>query len=380
MSQEESRRREDTCAPVSTKATIHLDRLRTNVKSIREQMPDIELMGVVKANAYGHGSVMVAKCLEELGVTSLGVATVSEGVQLRNAGVNARITVFAPPLPDRVIQYEAFDLDPIVDSALSLSIIERSGIRARCHVKVDTGMGRLGQFAEDSVQIVRNIEASSTLDLSSLWTHFARADEPKERFTSIQIKRFDQFILSLGGAPAPLHVAASAAIYAHPETVDPSRYSMARVGIAMYGLLDLPKGGRPHKGLIPVMEFSSRVCAIKRVPKGTPISYGSLWTSQQDTFVATISAGYADGVLRYPVNRGLVRIGEDTFPVCGTVCMDMIMADIGENESDIQVGDPVSLFGASSPTCFDIADWASTITYVPICAVSSRVARVYTGS
>jgi len=243
-------------------------------------------------------------------------------------------------------------------------------------------MGRLGGNAAQATSLVRGIEQESSIELASVWTHFARADEAGEDFTALQTQRFQEFIESLGGAPAPLHVAASAAIYNHPETIDASVYSMARVGIAMYGLLDLPAdvGGErqaPPEPLLPVMEFSSRVCAIKRVPAGTPISYGTLWKSDRETTIATISAGYADGVLRDLSPGGHVRIGHDLYPIRGRICMDMMMVDIGENDSNIRVGDSASIFGAQKPTCFDVADHASSITYVAVCSISSRVPRVY---
>jgi len=369
----------DDGLPVSTVATIHLDRLRTNVQAIRARIPGLEMMGVVKADAYGHGSVAVSRTIADMGIESLGVATVAEGIHLRMAGLSLPITVFAPPLADRIKHYDEFDLDIIVDSDSSLSILEKSGIRAKCHLKVDTGMSRLGQTPADSKDLLHRIEAGSRLSLDSVWTHFARADEPDEEFTSFQLRLFEDFIDSLGGAPAPLHVAASAAVFAHPNSIDPARYSMARIGIALYGLLDLP-GQPPPEGLQPIMEFTSRVSAIKRVKAGTPVSYGARWRAPSDTYIATISAGYADGVQRNLVNRGSVRIGKAQYPIRGTVCMDMFMVDIGDNEGQIEVGDAVTVFGSDAPTAFDIARQAETITYVVSCAVSPRVRRCYLDS
>ncbi len=363
----------------STTATIHLERLRSNVATIRDRMPGIEMMGVVKADGYGHGSVAISLELEKMDVGVLGVATVSEGVLLRNAGITTRIIVFAPPLPDRIDFYNTYDLELVIDSEKSLEVALSAGVSARCHLKIDTGMGRLGEYEKKATDILRRIERDRLLRLSSAWTHFARADEAEDSFTDVQLQRFTDFIDALGGAPAPLHVAASAAVFTRPETVDASYFSMARVGIALYGLLDI-ENERPPSGLTPVMELTSRIVAIKQVPAGTPISYGARWRADKETRIATISAGYADGLPRALSNRGSVRIAGELFPIVGTVCMDMIMVDLGSQENsahDVRIGDDVSLFGAEAPTCFDVADQASTITYVPVCAVSSRVPRIY---
>lgn len=367
---------------VSTQASIHLDRLRENVRSIRTRMPGIDMIGVVKANGYGHGSVAIARVLEQCGVKKLAVATVAEGVELRASGITSRITVFAPPVAECLGACAGHELEPIVDCAESLDILSRSGLSFECHVKVDTGMGRLGQGTTESIQLVRQLETSQKLKLASIWTHFSRADEPASDFTGIQFERFMDLMAALGGAPAPLHTAASAAVYTFPDSINPSLMSMARIGIALYGLLDLGSP-RPAPGLRPVMEFSSRVSAIKRVPPLTPISYGSRWRSPGETLIATIAAGYADGVPRNLSGRGSVRIGDGLYPIVGAVCMDMFMVDLGrpgEKGSNVYTGDRATIFGAKSPTCFDVANQSQTITYERVCAISDRVERILVGA
>lgn len=360
-----------------TRALIHGGRLDANLAAIRDQAPGIDILGVVKANAYGHGARNVASRLSDLGVRHFGVATLAEALDLRAHGIEGSIMVFAPLSVHWVDAATEGCLDVVVDSPESLDAARRTKGRLRCHLKVDTGMGRLGRGADESTGLLRAIERHDSLDLGSVWTHFARADEPDSDFTDRQLDRFEGFIDGLGGAPAPLHVAASAAVFAHPRAVDPSRYQLARVGIALYGLLDLPDA-RPPEGLQPVMEFASRITHLKFVPAATPISYGSRWTAPQDTWIATVGAGYADGVSRNLSGKGRVEIGGRLFPMVGTVCMDMFMVDLGSDRGSISVGDEVRLFGAAPPTTFEVADRTDSITYVPVCAVSSRVPRIWT--
>lgn len=336
-------------------------------------------MGVVKANAYGHGSVRTARTLIDQGVTKLSVATVAEAIELRQAGIQSDIVVFAPPLSDRVRLYMDYDLQAVVESENSLALLEAGGGNIMAHVKVDTGMGRLGRLPQESASLIRLTERSKNVKLASVWTHFSRADETDSAFTEIQFNRFMDLVAALGGAPAPLHTAASAAAFSFAPSIDSAHMSMARIGIALYGLLDLP-GERPPEGLIPIMEFVSRVSAIKTVPAGSPISYGARWIAPTTRRIATISAGYADGVSRYLTNKGKVRIGSSLFPIVGTVCMDMFMVDLGnpeETDSEVNVGDETILFGMNSPTCFEVADQCSSITYVQVCGISGRVPRKY---
>jgi len=353
-----------------------MDRLRSNVEAIRAASPELDIMGVVKANAYGHGAVAVARELMRMEVKHLGVATMDEALALRRAGIEANIMVFAPLREDWVDAATEACLDVTLDSPESLAAARATSGRLRCHLKVDTGMGRLGRSPEQSVDLIRGIESAENLDLGSVWTHFARADEPDSDFTDRQLDRFEAFICDLGGAPAPLHVAASAAVFAHPRAIDPSMYQITRVGIALYGLLDLPGHARPYPGLRPVMDIHSRITSLKHVAAGTPISYGSRWTAPEATWIATIGAGYADGVSRHLSSKGDVRIGGHRYPMVGTVCMDMFMVDLGDNPHSLKEGDDVLLFGEAGPTAFDIADQTDSITYVPVCAVSSRVPRV----
>lgn len=335
-------------------------------------------MGVVKADAYGHGGIEASRALESKGVSKLAVATLSEAVSLRNSGIKADLIVFAPPSPENIKYYADFDLQAVVESEQALWAVQQAKAQVSCHVKVDTGMGRLGQTPEASVEIIRAVEKGTRSKLASVWTHFASADEAAPHYTQLQFDRFMTLISALGGPPAPLHSAASAAAFTFPPSIDPSVMSMARIGIALYGLLDLPSG--PLIDLQPVMEFKTKVGAVKTVPQGSPISYGGRWVAPSSRRIATVSAGYADGVSRQLSSGGRVGIGETTYPVVGTVCMDMFMVDLGnpsEVNSEVVVGDDVTIFGKNSPTCFEVAKQCSSITYVQVCRVSNRVPRIY---
>ncbi len=365
--------------PSATRAEIHLDRLRHNVDVIQKKLGVIELIGVVKANGYGHGSVRVATTLCAMGVKQLAVATVAEAIVLREAGISASILVFAPPTARSMAFYHEFGLDAIVDSDHSLSVVSSLNEPIHCHVKVDTGMGRLGQSVAMSVDLIKNVERHPTAKLASIWTHFARGDEPDSDFTLVQFERFMSLKKALGGVAAPFHCAASGATFAFPQTIDPSCMSMARIGIALYGLLDLP-GNEASLDLQPVMEFKSEITAIKTVPKGTPISYGNRWTAPSERVIATIGAGYADGVSRSLTNNGHVRIQGKGYPMVGTVCMDMFMVDLGEPDQvdrSIQIGSETSIFGLHLPTCIEVAHLTNSITYVQVCGISGRVPRNY---
>jgi len=243
-------------------------------------------------------------------------------------------------------------------------------------------MGRLGLNTHASEALIQAVDQSPSTFLSSIWTHFANADEPESDFTQIQFDRFMGLMKKMGGAPAPLHCAASAAAYSFPPSIDANLMAKARIGIALYGLLDLPAGRTPT-GLQPILEFVSSVSSIKTVMAGTPISYGSRWITGRETRIATVAVGYADGIPTLLSNKGQVRIGGQLFPIVGKVCMDMFMVDLGPESDDslpVRIGDHVTLYGMNSPTCFEVADLCSSITYVQVCGISNRVPRIYSSN
>lgn len=361
--------------PVATVARIHEDRLRRNVRRLQARLGPVGLMGVVKANAYGHGAVRVARILESMDVAGLAVATLAEAVALRESGVHAPLLVFAPPTPEGAVLYAAFDLQAVVDAPRAVTALASSGVTGvPVHVKVDTGMGRYGAAIEEAPHLLRLVEQAHGLRLAGLWTHFADADTPQSPQNMRQLAEFRNLMDLLGGhAPCPVHMANSGAIYTIPESIDPATVSMARAGIALYGLLDVP-AARPE--LEPVMEVVSTVNAVRHVKAGATVSYGATWTAAEDTVLAVVGAGYADGINRLLSNQGYVSMGDRSYPIRGNVCMDAVVVDLGPGNPDgVQEGQAVTLLG-DRPSAFDIAEACGTITYEVVCRITQRVRRI----
>ncbi|MDX1547407.1 MAG: alanine racemase [Rhodothermales bacterium] len=373
-----------SAAPTPTVAEIDLDALRHNVRVVRERAGDAALMGVVKADAYGHGAVPVARALVAAGVGRLAVATVPEGAALRAAGIDAPLLVFAAPLPGFLPAYVRHGLEVTVPSLEAAEAVVRTAQEAgplRVHVKVDTGMGRIGVPPAEAEAVVRRLERAPGVTLTGLWTHFATADEPGSAFPAEQLRRFEPVLRTVAEAFEHIHVANSGALFAVPESTEPlGARALARAGIALYGLLDLPAA---REQLHPMMRLVSRVMHVKTVEPGTTISYGRRWRAERRTRIATIGAGYADGYRRLLSNRAEIGLGGRRYPVAGTVCMDMFMVDLGPPEGPggaVAVGDEAVLFGQGGPSAFEVAAWAETITYEVTCGVSARVPRVYLGA
>lgn len=361
--------------PVATIARIHEDRLRRNVQRLQARLGPVGLMGVVKADAYGHGAVRVSRILESLDVPCLAVATLAEAVALREAGIHAPILVFAPPTVAGAVLYAAFDLQAVVDAPRAVTALTSAGVHGiSVHVKVDTGMGRYGVSVEQAPDLLHIVERAPGLRLAGLWSHFADADTPGSPQTARQMARFRDLLDMLGGhAPCPVHLANSGAIYTTPESIDPRMVGSARAGIALYGLLDVPDA---RANLEPVMEVRSTVNAVRPVQSGTTVSYGADWTAPHDTVLAVVGAGYADGISRLLSNRGRVSIGGKAYPIRGKVCMDALVIDLGPGNPDgVAEGAAVTLLG-DQPTAFEVAEACGTITYEVTCRISQRVRRI----
>lgn len=364
--------------PASVVASVDLGALRHNLGVLRRRAPGLETMAVVKANAYGHGAVPITRFLASEGISRFAVATLNEAVELRAAGIREPILVFAAPLPEQLAAYAEHDLEITVSSSDVARTIAADPFSLTVHVKVDTGMGRIGLLPSETVETVRLLEKTPGVQIAGFWTHFATADEPDDSFARQQWSRFRAVLKELGGAPAPVHAANSGGVLGNPVALDPELVAGVRLGISLYGLYDPPEAAAPE-ALRPIMSLVSRLTQVKTVPEGTPVSYGATWRAPQETRIGTISVGYADGYRRSLSNRAEIGVSGRRCPIAGRVCMDMIMADLGPGGEGpaANVGDEVVLFGPGGPTPFEIARWADTITYEVVCGITDRVTRRY---
>ncbi|AAM73141.1 MAG TPA: alanine racemase [Chlorobaculum sp.] len=366
--------------PNLSEALISLGNLRHNLACIRAITgPQCRVMGIVKANAYGHGATQVTATLEAEGVRDFGVANIYEAIELLQEHrmlPDSRILAFASPLAGHIDLYLQHGVEMTVcdheTARAAESIAAACGRRLQVQLKVDTGMGRLGVTPEEAAELLELIEACPNLELTGIYTHFAESDKP-EGFTARQLERF----LHVTGAyerrtgkTVTKHAANSGAIISMPD----ARLDMVRPGILLYGChpVDAAPSTVPVR---PVMQFQSRVIFVKEVPAGTAISYNRTWSAPKATRIATISAGYADGFHRALSNQARVSIGGKSFPQVGTITMDQTMVNLGSDDS-VKVGDTAVLFGWDGPSAGEQALAAGTISYELLCSVSRRVRRI----
>jgi len=337
-------------------------------------------MAVVKADGYGHGAVEVARAALDSGADRLGVAIPEEGWELREAGIAVPILVFGLIQPEEAYKVVEADLDQTVCSVELLQTLDREAARAskriNVHIKVDTGMGRIGLTPEEVVSFARRVQEFKNLNLEGIFSHFATADAKDKTFAQRQLELFDGVLRDLERADIDIpirHMANSAAILDLPG----SYYDMVRPGIMIYGLYPSREVSRSIE-LRPAMTLQTKVVAVKTVPRGTPISYGRTFiTRAQATVIATLPIGYADGLSRLLSNKGEVLIRGRRAPLVGTICMDMCMADVSSVEG-VRCGDEAIIFGEEPPVD-EVAEKIGTINYEVTCAVSRRVPRVYMG-
>ena len=358
----------------NTAVHVDLDAVRHNVRTL---LPgSAALMAVVKANGYGHGSVPVAKAAIEAGATWLGVALVEEGITLRDGGVTAPILVLSefPEGSERDALGAA--LTPTLCTAEGLARLQAAATPpVNVHVKVDTGMHRIGVWPPASAAAFVSDVAVAGFVLQGLWTHLARAEE-NEPTTDLQLSRFTEAIGGVKGAghaPSILHAANSAATILRPE----SHFDLVRPGIAVYGIEPAPGVGRD---LRPALTWSSTVSMSKRLPAGERLSYGHHYELTQEACVATVPVGYADGYPRAASPGAEVLIAGRRCPVAGSVTMDQLMVDCGDHEP--KPGEPVVLLGAQGGeriTAAELAGHAGTIPYEIVARIGERVPREYAG-
>lgn len=368
-----------------THARIHLDHLRFNLDGIRQVIgPERKILIAVKANGYGHGAVEVSRLAEQVGVDWLGVATVPEGLQLRAAGLQLPILKLSPAFPEEMEAAVRAGLTLTVASRENVEALEAvchaAGLGATVHLKIETGMGRIGVTPAEAPALAAYIEQNCPhLRLEGLFTHFPVSDEADPTYTRGQIERFkttvDAIHAEIGRRVELIHAANSGAVLGH----EPAWFDLVRPGIMFYGFY--PDAGTPRSlPLKPGLSLLTRVSFMKRVAAGTTIGYGRTWTAPEETTIATIPAGYADGFNRLFSNRGRVLINGRSYPIVGRVCMDQSMVNLGP-ETEVKVGDEVVLIGKSGQaeiTCGEWAEKLGTITYEVTCQINSRVERIYT--
>jgi alanine racemase len=365
----------------ATRAVIYLNRLIRNIQAVRQRVGEQRLICMpVKADAYGHGSIWVAKTALEAGVQYLAVATVNEGIQLRKAGIDAPILLLSIPQPEELLDMAVNNLIPFITdrefAAETAKAAARAGKRLLVHIKIDTGMGRVGVYPEAAADLADFVVSQAALRYAGTATHLAVADSTAKadiQFTRAQLAQFQKALESIKQAgidPGIVHAANSGAVILHEE----AWLDMVRPGIILYGYspLGIDDTTIPLK---PVMELKSRIAFIKKIKAGETVSYGRRWTAGEDSWIGTIPLGYADGLPRALANFS-VQIRGRLYPLAGRVCMDQCMVNLGQ-DTDIRRWDEVTLFGASFASAAHVAEKVGTIPYEVTCNISRRVPRVY---
>jgi len=367
-------------------AEINLDAIAHNVREIKKLIGKrVEMMGVVKADAYGHGVLEVVRTLLDNGVTQLAVSMLDEAIQIRKMGINVPILILSYTDPARAEEIVVNNVTQTVfsmDLAMALSkAAVKLGKNAKIHVKVDTGMTRVGFMpGYSAVKSIMEISKLPGIIIEGIFTHFASADESEREYTQMQFEKFMSVCNELGrvGIHIPVkHVCNSAGIIQYPEM----HLDMVRPGVILYGLYPSKEIKRDTICLKPAMTLKANVILVKDVEKGTCISYGRTFRTSRQSRIATIPIGYADGYTRLLSNKGKVLINGETAPIVGRICMDQCMVDVTDLKHDVKVGDEVVLFGCQNGSCIsvdEVAEEIGTINYEIVCIIGKRIPRVYT--
>lgn len=362
------------CRP--TYHEIDLDRLKRNFINIQNHVgSSVILMPTVKADAYGHGAVKCAHTLVEAGASRLAVAMVDEAVELRKSGIHVPILVLgftADHEIPRIFDYQVTPTVYQVDFARKLNAMAKKPLPI--HLKIDTGMGRLGFRPEDELDRIMEVLSMENLTVEGVFSHFATSDETDKSFSMLQLERFLNIVDTLesrGLHKVIRHMANSAAILDLPQ----SHMDMVRPGILLYGMYPSEDVNRDAVEVLPVKRFVTHVSHVKTIGPGESVSYGRKFTAHRNTRVATLPVGYADGYSRLLSNKGSVLIHGKRHPVIGTVCMDQTMVDV-TGADEICVGDEVTLYG-DDPPIEEVAQKMGTISYEVTCMTTIRVPKVY---
>jgi len=363
-------------------AEVDLSAIKHNIEEARNVVGErVRIMAVVKANAYGHGATRVAKAASEAGASCFGVALPEEGAYLRKSGITEPILILAettlsaiPMVFDHNLTATVFTLRAA--RALSEEAVRRKGI-VKVHIKVDTGMNRIGLPPDKTATFIRELKEMPGLEPEGIFTHFSEADNLESDYTNYQLNRFKDLIEELdkdGICPPVRHAANSAAMYLHRD----SHFDMVRVGVSLYGLH--PAVATKGKvNLKPALSLKAKLSFVKNIACGEGISYGRTYKTVCDTLIGTVPAGYGDGYSRLLSNRAQVIIGGQRYPAVGNICMDQFMVDLGP-DSTVKVDDEVVLIGCQGNeeiSADEIAEILGTINYEVVCMISERVPRVY---
>ncbi len=366
----------------TTCAHIHLSALSHNLSQIRARIPgSCGIIAIVKANAYGHGAVEIANALMREKVSRLGVVSPAEGIVLREAGVTAEILVLGPLVEEQIRDLVSHRLTPVLGDARLVSplaaVAATSNRPVSLHVKIDTGMGRLGLPPTELPSFLDAVRIHPSLRVEGIMTHLADADGEMQDRTERQLALFRQTLepLEKRGAQLPcIHAANSAAIVRYPQ----SHFSAVRPGISLYGYHTLP-ASVACPDWRPVLSLHTTVAHLRTIPTGEGVSYNHTFIAQRRTKIAVLPIGYADGYSRRLSNRGAVLVRGQRAPIVGLVCMDMTLIDVTDIP-DVQIGDEVVLIGRQNQATLwadQVAEWTGTIPYEVLCAIGPRVPRIY---
>lgn len=365
-----------------TFCTIDLDNLCWNLRQVRAKVgPRVKILSMVKANGYGHGATAVARALAAVAGDAFGVATLEEGLELRRAGIREPILVLAGTYIEQVDHYLENDLRPAVYDPEGLQRLETSvqarGLTLSVHLKIDTGMGRLGLPAAEIDAWLPALKKIKALRIEGLFSHFSTAESVDGEYTRRQLATFSQNVQRLRAAaiaPPLVHLANSAATITLPAAY----FDMVRPGIMLYGIYP----SRAMAGQIelkPALSWQTRIVQLKKVPPGTGISYGHTFVTERESLIATLPVGYADGYPRLLSNRGAALVRGQRAPVAGRVCMDLTMLDVTAI-ANVRQGDEVVLLGRQGDaeiSADEMAGWAETISYEILTSIGARVPRIY---
>ncbi|MFN7973659.1 MAG: alanine racemase [Acidobacteriota bacterium] len=365
-----------------TRVEVDLDRLGENFAAISRHVGGTRVMPILKANAYGHGLLPVARDLVARGASCLGVAMLEEGLLLRHAGIACPILVMGAILENQVPLFLQNDLTVTASSIGKLRQIDQAaraaGLRARVHLKIDTGMERVGVHHYSAGPFLEESLRATSCEVEGIYSHLATADDADLSGARLQLERFSEVLrfYERRSLPCPLrHIASSGAILQLPE----SHLDMVRPGILLYGVYPGPEVPRTI-AVRPALSWRSRVAYFKVIQAGAPVSYGWTWRPDRMVRAVTVPVGYGDGYFRAMTGQAQVLIRGRRYPVVGRICMDQIVVNIDQDEA--YNGDEVMLVGeqgAERITCEDLAEWAGTIPYEILTSINTRVPRVYNG-